>query len=205
MALFCKVSADTAGKWRRPKLTWTPADLFHHATTSSHGLQRRYHSVYSAWLKLLHTYVRLLPQSPRTLHPSYRLLHLPRIECRPDYDLVNSGQSVVICIEHLTRRTHVVFSNSGQINKLLNIVLGQDILWTNAGSLKDSRRSECPGRKNDKTWRPGYEWHRSSTLCSSNCIINIFNSDCTGTPAIIKIMIREYTNEETKAVCTGPL
>ena len=100
------------------------------------------------------------------------------------------------CHLHWTssRRTHVMFSNSGQINKLLNIVLRQDILWTNAGSLKDSRRSECPGRKNDKTWRPGYEWLRG-TLCSSNCIVNIFNSDSTGTPVIIKIMIREYTNE----------
>jgi hypothetical protein len=34
---------------------------------------------------------------------------------------------------------------------LLNIVLSQDILRTNAGSLEDGGRSECPSRKNNKT------------------------------------------------------
>ena len=86
-----------------------------------------------------------------------------------------------------------MFPNSGQINKLLNIVPSQDILWTNAGSFKDSRRPECPSRENDKTWRTGYEWLRSN-LCSSNCIVNIFNSNCTSTPAINKITIPEYAN-----------
>ena len=93
-------------------------------------------------------------------------------------------------------RTHIMFPNSWQINKLLNIVLRQDIRWTNARSLKDSGRSECSSRKNNKTWCPGYDW-LSSTLCSSNFVVDVFNSDCASTPAIIKIITpstRRQTN-----------
>ena len=165
--------------WRRQKLTCTPSDLFHLATTSSHGLQREY-SAYSPWLKRLHTYLRFLPQSPRTHYALLRHLHLPRNECRPDYDLVNSARSENRHLLHVIRRTHVVFSHSRKINNLLNIVLSQDILWANARPLKDSGRSKCPCRKNNKTWRPSHQW-LSSTLCSSNCIVNIFNPYCTST------------------------
>ena len=107
------------------------------------------------------------------------------MERGPDYDLVNSGQSRHL--QQLIRRTHVVSSNPGKINKLLNIVLSQDIFWTNSRSLKDSGWSKCPGRKNNKTWRPSHQY-LSSTLCSSNCIVNIFNPYCTNTTTVIEIM-----------------
>ena len=166
-----------------PKLTWTPTSLCHHATTFSHRLRRL---------------------SSGTMHG--QITAYVRSSCPPIVSassLVAKGRAIKLwssdfkvrkrlslALKYL-KRTHIiqVFADSGEINNLLNIVLGQDFLtlWTNARSFKDSRRSECTSRKNDQTWSPGYEW-LSSTFCSSNCIVNIFNSDCTCTPDIFKII-----------------
>ena len=187
MPLICRGVQVSGNVKDDRKLTWTPSNLFHLATTSSHELQRGYHSVYSVWLKLLPAYIRSTCSSvPQNTSSPVTASSLAK-NGTPAILWSNKFWLEFTHLRNLIKRTHVVFSNSGKINKLLNIVPSQEILWANARSFKDSGWSKCPSRKNNKTRRPSHQWI-SSTLCSSNCVVNIFNPYCTSATTMIEII-----------------
>lgn len=48
---------------------------------------------------MLHPYVRFLPHCPEALCPSFQHLRSLRMEGKSDYDLVDSGKTIVSCVE----------------------------------------------------------------------------------------------------------